>query len=186
MASDILTAPSLYLNQCWLTINTIFWHSYIYIYQFINPEVAFEIYTFEISATSLSGQWVKVCNIPIVHTLWRLAVVTCRPIFFGIILLPQCQWSNPGEYMYTETKMSSFWRNFNHWLHWKLSFWQLPVQPVMKISSKWRHFRFSVWWLNRMVTKGVLKQDNIDDGRFTIPDRVTHSFVNIYSHHLFR
>ena len=43
----------------------------------------------------------------------------------------------------TETKMSSFWRNFNHWLHWKLSFWQLPVQPVMKISSKWRHFRFS-------------------------------------------
>ena len=45
----------------------------------------------------------------------------------------------------TETKMSSFWRNFNHWLHWKLSFWQLPVQPVMKISSKWRHFRFSEW-----------------------------------------
>ena len=44
----------------------------------------------------------------------------------------------------TETEMSSFWRNFNHWLHWKLSFWQLPVQPVMKISSKWRHFRFSV------------------------------------------
>ena len=43
----------------------------------------------------------------------------------------------------TETKMSSFWRNFNHWLHWKLSFWQLPVQPVMKISSKWRHSRFS-------------------------------------------
>ena len=32
-------------------------------------------------------------------------------------------------------------RNFNHWLHWKLSFWQLPVQPVIKISSKWRHFR---------------------------------------------
>ena len=45
---------------------------------------------------------------------------------------------------FTETKMSSIWRNFNHWLHWKLSFWQLPVQPVMKISSKWRHFRFSV------------------------------------------
>ena len=41
--------------------------------------------------------------------------------------------------------MSSFWRNFHHWLHWKLSFWQLSVQPVMKISSKWRHFRFSEW-----------------------------------------
>ena len=45
---------------------------------------------------------------------------------------------------HTETKMSSFWRNFHHWLHWKLSFWQLPVQPVMNISSKWRLFRFSV------------------------------------------
>ena len=42
----------------------------------------------------------------------------------------------------TEKKMSSFWRYFHHWLHWKLSFWQLPVQPVMKISSKW-NFRFS-------------------------------------------
>ena len=43
----------------------------------------------------------------------------------------------------TETEMSSFWWNFHHWLHWKLSKWQLSVQPVMKISSKWRHFRFS-------------------------------------------
>ena len=43
----------------------------------------------------------------------------------------------------TETKMSSFWQHFHHWLHWKLSFWQLPVQPVMKISSKWQRPRFS-------------------------------------------
>ena len=41
--------------------------------------------------------------------------------------------------------MSSFWWHFHHWLHWKLSFWQLPVQLVMKISSKWQHFRFSDW-----------------------------------------
>ena len=39
--------------------------------------------------------------------------------------------------------MSSFWRNFRHWLHRKLSFWQLSVQPVARISSNWRHFRFS-------------------------------------------
>ena len=44
---------------------------------------------------------------------------------------------------HTETEMLSFWWNFNHWLHRKLSFWQLSVQPVMKISSKWRHFCFS-------------------------------------------
>ena len=43
----------------------------------------------------------------------------------------------------TETEMSSFWRNFHHWLHRKLSKWQLSVQSVIKISSKWQHFRFS-------------------------------------------
>ena len=44
----------------------------------------------------------------------------------------------------TETQMSSFWWNFHHWLHWKLSKWQLSVQPVMKFSSKWRYFRSGV------------------------------------------
>ena len=74
--------------------------------------------------------------------------------------------------IYTETKMSSSWRNFHHWLHWKLSFWQLPVQSVMKISSKWQHFCFSVWrltetessppqgysrhWLHRKLSKWQL------------------------------
>ena len=50
---------------------------------------------------------------------------------------------------HTETEMSSFWWNFHHWLHWKLSKWQLPVQPVIKISSKWRHFRFSAYQQTR-------------------------------------
>ena len=54
---------------------------------------------------------------------------------------------------HTETEMSSFWWHFHHWLHWKLSKWQLPVQPVIKISSKWRHFRFSVMSsLNQKMT----------------------------------
>ena len=38
----------------------------------------------------------------------------------------------------------SFWWNFHHWLYWKLSKWQLPEQPVMKISSKWRHLSLFV------------------------------------------
>ena len=46
-------------------------------------------------------------------------------------------------------KMSLFWRNVNHWLHWKFSSWQLPV-PVMKISSNWRRFRFSELMWRRM------------------------------------
>ena len=42
---------------------------------------------------------------------------------------------------YTKTEMWSFWRNYHHWLHWKLSKRQLPVQPMMVISSKWQDFR---------------------------------------------
>ena len=45
-------------------------------------------------------------------------------------------------FQFTEMEMS-FWWNFHHWLHWKLSFWQLPMQSMMKISSKWWHSLFS-------------------------------------------
>ena len=65
---------------------------------------------------------------------------------------------------YTETEMSSFWWNYHHWLHWKLSKWQLPVQPVMKISSKWRHFRFSVSWLYRTAWKHPIGLYNHSEG----------------------
>ena len=41
---------------------------------------------------------------------------------------------------HAETKLLSFLRYFCHWLHRKLSKWQLSVQPVTKMSSKWRHF----------------------------------------------
>ena len=34
-----------------------------------------------------------------------------------------------------KTKKSPFWRNFPHWLSWKL-FWQIPMQPMINISSK--------------------------------------------------
>ena len=47
---------------------------------------------------------------------------------------------------YTEREMSSFWWNFHHWLHWKLSFCELPVQSVTKIPSKWQYFCFSVYY----------------------------------------
>ena len=59
---------------------------------------------------------------------------------------PSATWParSPNTVASTETEKSSFWWNVHHWLHWKLSKWQLPVQPVMKISSKWRHFCFSV------------------------------------------
>ena len=79
-------------------------------------------------------------RVPVFHEDW-----------FQLSVPPRC-WeiienengTSPLFPQYTETEMSSFWWNFHHWLHWKLSKWQLPVQPVIKISSKWRHFRFSV------------------------------------------
>ena len=40
----------------------------------------------------------------------------------------------------TETVISSFWRNLYHWLHQKLTKWQLPVQLVTIISSNGPHF----------------------------------------------
>ena len=48
---------------------------------------------------------------------------------------------------YTEIKMSPFWWNLYHWLHLKLSIWQLQpkLQPVIKISSKWQYFHFNVY-----------------------------------------
>ena len=61
-------------------------------------------------------------------------------------------WSDDSIVVSTNTEMvmSSFWQNFItyggifiQWLHWKLSKWQLPVQPVQKILSRWGPFDFS-------------------------------------------
>ena len=59
-------------------------------------------------------------------------------------------WHNGNDWC-TETEMSPFWRIFHHRLHWKLSFWQLSVPSVMKISSKWWHFapiKLASWQLS--------------------------------------
>ena len=59
----------------------------------------------------------------------------------------------------TETKMSSFWWNFHHWLHWKLSVWQLSVQPVMKnlIKMKTFPFQWTKWISKTMWHENFLK-----------------------------
>ena len=78
---------------------------------------------------------------------WRLVLRIYRTSSL-IIWLIHCKTSSElaAAYLpFTETEMSSFWWNLHHWLHCKLSKWQLPMQPVIKISSKWRHFRFSVF-----------------------------------------
>ena len=51
-----------------------------------------------------------------------------------------------GNTIHNSEMDDSFSWNFHQWLHWKLSFWQLPMQPLMKISSKWWYFHFSDYW----------------------------------------
>ena len=51
----------------------------------------------------------------------------------------------------TEMKTLSLRRNSHHRLHWKLSFWQLPVQPATIISTFFLQF-----------SKKVISRNQID------------------------
>ena len=59
-----LTAPSHYLNQCWLIISKVLWHlsEDIIIRRFddINQQSKIEDYIFKITLRSPKGQWVKI------------------------------------------------------------------------------------------------------------------------------
>ena len=75
----------------------------------------------------------------ILDALAQLAVISNVSIvhFRHLVVVIFMQRTNTLAWWFVVTTMSSFWRNFYHWLHRKLSIWQLPVQPVKKISSKW-------------------------------------------------
>ena len=69
---------------------------------------------------------------------WKeISKIVFRPNFFEIDRL----------FRLCGIELLSFWWKFHHWLHWKLSKWQLPVQLVMKISLKKQHIYFSVYLL---------------------------------------
>ena len=76
----------------------------------------------------------------------------------------------------TETEMLSFWCNFHHWRHRKLSKWQIPVQLVMKISS--------AWWRRQMETFSALLAlcpwNSPVTGEFPTQRPVTRSFDVFY------
>ena len=75
--------------------------------------------------------------------------------------------SNLYTFINTETVMS-FWLNFRHYLHRKLSKCQFLVKPVMEILTKWRHFRIS----ERYEFNAVL------------PTSVVYSFTVPHSRHM--
>ena len=73
-------------------------------------------------------------------------------------------------------KSSLRW-NVHHWLHWKLSKWQLPVQPVMKNLSKWRHFCFSAD--GQAPSASATSQTHIDNQINTLtPRQSRHHFAD--------
>ena len=63
-----LAAPSHYLNQCWLFINGVLWHSPKTNFSGRSQDISLsdesEEYTCKITATSPRGQWVKLINRP--------------------------------------------------------------------------------------------------------------------------
>ena len=73
-------------------------------------------------------------------------VLTCWSIWGSMMLIPISELAHwwRREWCFTETEMLPYRWNFHHWLHWKLPKWQLLVQPVMKVLSKWWHFCFNV------------------------------------------
>ena len=113
-------------------------------------------------------QWIYIifypCSSGLLHWHWGNHVIRPIPekqpwkIWVKMISTKTQQKSN-RVHNSLKRKCPSFWQNFNHWLHWKLSFEKLPVQPVMKISSKWRHFYFSnswdgyIWGVRQKVSK---------------------------------
>ena len=97
-----------------------------------------------------------------VLTCWELWMRTTVQITTFWECTSKCSLQNWGHSLqaFTEAEMSTFWLDFLHWLLWKLSKWQLPVQLATKIFSKWRHFHFSVsvfilWGLMQPFQMGV-------------------------------
>ena len=72
---------------------------------------------------------------------------------------------------YTETTRSYCWLICDHWLHLKLSFWQLKVQPLMTKSSAWQPFCFSVCHWNNNVVQLI-----------TLPSMEAMTAVSSYQH----
>ena len=84
-----VTAPSHYLNQCWLLVSEVFWHSpdsnFTTSAQAINLYNMLENDTFKIIPTSPNGQWVKPGTIGSVNQ------------WYYVIMLMSSNWSRQAH-----------------------------------------------------------------------------------------
>ena len=102
----------------------------------------------------VSSSWIIIIFLPVFLRITSMAVS------ITIVRLSLFQWGNPEGYGNNREKKSNRMKypyggpiqlngnglilaKFYHWLKQMLSIWQILVQPVVKISSKWWHFCFS-------------------------------------------
>ena len=101
---------------CW-TFVSMFWMSYIDLYWLVHEKYGYFCYHKQEPEPSTCHQYINIHNFMSANT--------------------EDQFYHHKRNTISEMKMLLFWQHFHHWLQWKLSKWQLPLQPVMKIISKW-------------------------------------------------
>ena len=103
-----LTAPSHYLNQCWLIISKVLWHSSedIIIRQFeeTNQQSKTENYIFKVTLRSPRGQWVKECqNMTSVIVIFDMMLYQCQSAQWWLNQKGKIQislWTHKGHWAY--------------------------------------------------------------------------------------
>ena len=79
------SATSHYLNQCWLTIKGVLWHSHESNFtrsaHDLNPKHVFIDYMSQITTTSPRGQWVRKHSVALYANLWPKCCHVCYWMF---------------------------------------------------------------------------------------------------------
>ena len=124
-----LTAPSNYLNQCWLIISEVLWHSheenFIENAWDIYPWYVFENYWFKITAASPRGEWIHHDLL----TLWPLCFVA-----HGLLAGHQSSSSRTDQNRRrtNSAKRTSTWAWVYCWSSINLSFWSVSIRDTVQ------------------------------------------------------
>ena len=146
-----LTAPSHYLNQCWLNIRVALWHSvendFTRNAQDIYPWYQFENYWFKTSTASSRGQWVNNFQYPTKYG----DLVSSLPRILTFMMI-NLQWSNHGQICLT---------------HWPLGIWlQSQISKFQThFNDKYlKYFQWNCYQVNATIPHGSLVNIGSDNG----------------------
>ena len=107
-------------------------------------------------------------NMSNIYTLSRrVGVRLLHRFYFTVFSFSHpCVLDHTTSSRFTETRMSSFWRNFHHWLPWKLSKFQFFNSQYCLWQkfhpAKWQHFHFKCQRFLLFTTRGAA----VDLGNF--------------------